>query len=133
MKIVLDSCLLLAFLRQEKNWQKVKNYFLEAKKGKHEIFLCWINLVEVYYKIHRMKGLAVADKTLSLIKKLPLKLVLPDEELYLETARIKGSCAIALADCFITALACRLKAVVLTGDPEFKKVSKIVKIVWLKK
>lgn len=133
MKIVLDSCLLLAFLRKEKNWQEVKKYFVKAKKGKHEIFLCWINLIEAYYKIYRKKGEITADKALSIVKKLPLYLILPDEKLFLETARIKGAYAIALPDCFIVALSKELKANILTGDPEFKKVSKEAKIIWLKK
>lgn len=130
MKIVLDSCLLLAFLRQEKNWQLVKKYLLAAQKGKHQIFLCWLNLVEIYYKIYREKGELSADKALSLIKKLPCKLVMPDENLYLESGRIKGKYAIALVDCFAVALAQRYQAAIFTGDPEFKKVSKIVKILW---
>jgi len=133
MRIVLDSCLLLAFLRKEKNWQKVKKYFLEAKKGKHDIFLCWINLVEVYYKVYREKGEIGADKALSFIKKLPLHLIIPDERLYLEAGRIKGFYSIALADCFVVALACQFEANILTGDPEFKKVSEIAKVVWLRK
>lgn len=133
MKLVLDSCLLIAFFRKEKNWRKVKDFFIKAKKGKYKIFLCWINLIEVYYKIYRKRGKIAADKALSLIKKLPLKLVLPDESLFLNTARIKGKYTIALADCFIVALAYELEAVVLTGDPEFQKVTKIVRVLWLKK
>ncbi len=133
MKIVLDSCLLLAFLRKEKNWQAIKNYLLETRKGKHKILFCWVNLLEVYYKIYRKRGVLAADKALSIIKKLPLKLVLPDEELFLQTARVKGEYAIALADCFIIAIAKKFKACVLTGDPEFKKVEKEIKIIWLRK
>lgn len=133
MRIILDSCLLLSFLRKESNWQEVKNYLLRAKKGKEKIFLCWINLIEVYYKIYRKRGEIIANKTLSIIKKLPIKLVIPDEDLFIKAGWVKGNFAISLADCFIVALAKQLKATVLTGDPEFKKIVKVVKIIWLRK
>lgn len=133
MKIVLDSCLLLAFLRKEQNWQKVKNYLKKAKGSKVEIFFCWINLVEVYYKIYRKKDRNAADKILSIIRNLPLRLVFPDEDLFIEAARVKGKYAIALSDCFIAALAKKLKAQILTGDPDFKMIEKEIKIIWLRK
>lgn len=133
MKIILDSCLLLAYLRKESNWLEVKEYLLQAQRKEKEIFLCWLNLIEVYYKIYRKKDEFNANKALSFIKKLPLQLIIPNEDLFLEAGKIKGKYSIALADCFIVALAKQLKAVILTGDPEFKKISKEAKIIWLKK
>lgn len=132
MKIILDSCLLLAFLRKEKNWQSVKKYLQEANNKKHKIYFSWLNLVEIYYKVYREKGQITADKTISIVKKLPLEIILPDEDLYLETGKVKGKYAIALVDCFVVALAKRFKAIVLTGDREFSKAEKEVKISWLK-
>jgi ribonuclease VapC len=39
----------------------------------------------------------------------------------------------SFADCFAAALAKRTKAVLLTGDPEFKQVEQEIMIDWLKK
>lgn len=37
------------------------------------------------------------------------------------------------ADCFAVATAIRERAAIVTGDPEFKKVEKLVEIEWLKR
>jgi hypothetical protein len=37
----------------------------------------------------------------------------------------------AYADCFAAALGSQLKAVVVTGDPEFEKLSKEISIQWV--
>ena len=50
----------------------------------------------------------------------------------ISAAEIKAQHAISLADCFAVATAQRENAVILTGDPEFKEVAKLVEIDWLK-
>lgn len=48
-------------------------------------------------------------------------------------AEVKSEHRIALADCFAVALAREKRGAILTGDPEFKKVEKLVEIDWLTK
>jgi ribonuclease VapC len=49
----------------------------------------------------------------------------------IDAAKIKAQYPISYADCFAVATAIREKAVVITGDPDFKHVEKIVEIDWL--
>jgi len=44
---------------------------------------------------------------------------------------LKAQYPISFADCFTVATALREKAVLVTGDPDFKHVEKIVKIDWV--
>ncbi len=131
-KIVVDSLALIAFLRKEKGYLKVKKLLEEAKAKKVKLFLCWLNLGEIYYQVWRKRGQEDAQKTLSLIKKLPIELVSVSNELVLQAAEIKAQFPIALADCFIAALACEIKASILTADSEFKKLKNKVSLEWIR-
>ena len=44
---------------------------------------------------------------------------------------MKAEFPISYADCFAAATALILGAAVLTGDPEFRKLSKVVSVDWL--
>lgn len=130
--IVVDSVALIAFLRQEKGYLKVKKLLEKAKADKVRLFLCWLNLGEIYYQVWRKLGQEDAQKSLSLIKKLPIELVSVSNELVLQAAEIKAQFPIALADCFVAALAQETKACILTADPEFKKLKSKVSLEWLR-
>jgi len=59
-------------------------------------------------------------------------IVLPvPNPLIFQTAELKAPYSISYADCFLLAPALELKASIATGDPEFKKVSHLVNIVWV--
>jgi len=51
--------------------------------------------------------------------------------LTLEAARLKAKYRIAYADCFTAALGKLKKAEVITGDPEFRKLSKEIRVKWI--
>jgi predicted nucleic acid-binding protein len=54
------------------------------------------------------------------------------DDLVLEAMEIKALFPVALADCFVAALAKRESAPILTGDPEFKELGSLVAIEWLR-
>lgn len=131
-KIVVDSFVFIAYLRQEKGYLKFKRLLEGAKNKEVKLFLCWLNLGEIYYKVWRKKGREAAQKTLSLIEKLPIELVSVNDELVLQAAEIKAQYSISLADCFVAALARNERTLILTADPEFKKLKGLVSVEWLR-
>jgi predicted nucleic acid-binding protein len=131
-KLVIDSFVFLAYLRREKGYRKFKRLLQEAKVGKTRLFFCWLNLGEVYYQVWRKRSQEDARRALSLIRKLPLELVSVTDDLVLEAMEIKALFPVALADCFVAALAKRESAPILTGDPEFKELGSLVAIEWLR-
>jgi len=130
-KYVLDSWAILCFLHKEKAYKKVKEVLELASQGKVSLFISVINLAEVYYKLIRKVGQKEAIKTVSALKKIPIEAVSATDDLVFKMAEIKADFAISMADCFAVAVALDKKAVILTGDPEFKKVKKVVEIEWL--
>lgn len=128
---VLDSYALLAYFADEKGRGPVEKLLTDALNDEVLIKMTVINLGEVIYIIERKRGLPDAQLTLSRIKELPIKLIDIDEDLALAAAHIKAERSIAYADCFAAALSKLQKAVLFTGDPEFKKLEKDIEIFWL--
>jgi len=128
---VLDSYALLAYFADERGRGPVEKLLTDASNNDALIKITVINLGEVIYIVEKKRGLQDAQLTLSRIKELPIKLIDIDEELALAAAHIKAEHSIAYADCFAAALSDLQKAVLLTGDPEFKKLEKDIEIFWL--
>ena len=94
-------------------------------------YMSQINLGEVYYKTIRVVGPDEARGFLENFFRLPINLILPDSELIWKASEIKAAYPISFADCFAAATALRYEAVILTGDPDFKKIASIVSVEWL--
>lgn len=129
--LVIDSFAILAFLHKEESFEKVKTILGSASEGKIKLFLSIINLAEVYYKLLRSVTREKALLTINSLKEIPIEIVSARDDQVLKVAEIKAEYPIALGDCFAAALAMEKKAVIATGDREFKKVEKLVKIRWL--
>lgn len=130
-KLIIDSWAILAFFHKEEPYEKVVHTFKKAPQGKYQLLISIINLAEVYYRLIRKVGKEKANELIFSLEKIPLKTVPVSDNLVWRAAEIKAECSIALGDCFAVALALQEKAPILTGDPEFKKVEKFVKIKWL--
>lgn len=130
-QLVVDSWAILAFLHKEKTYEGIKAIFTEAHQKKTKLFLSIINLAEVYYKLIRSVGHEKSLLTVNSLKEIPMEIIPATDERVLAAAEIKGTYPISLGDCFAAALAMEKKAAILTGDREFKKVEKLVKIRWL--
>jgi predicted nucleic acid-binding protein len=90
-----------------------------------------INVGEVYYTIARERSHASAQSFLAHLERLPIKTVSNSFADVLEAARIKAQFPVSYADAFAVATAIKERAVVMTGDPEFKQVEGLVTIEWL--
>ena len=79
--------------------------------------------------IRRRQGQPGVEKIVEFGRNIPLEIVAVDlAEL---TASYKAAYKMSLADAFAAALAREKKAVLVTGDPEFKAVEGELKIDWL--
>ena len=131
-KRVCDAHALIAYFEKEEGWEKVTDYFQQAGASQAQLFLSTVNYGEVFYITLREAGREAAEAVISAIKALPIQLVPVDEEIALTAARFKAKGGLSYADCFAAGLAAVIKAEVITGDPEFKKIQKEVRIAWIK-
>jgi len=128
-KKVLDSFALLAYLKMEGTFEKVKG-LLAAEDTL--LLMNEINLGETYYILAKERGIEKAEYFINtILPSLSIKSVSNNFQDVLQAARIKAEYSIAYADCFAAATAIKAEASLVTGDPEFKKVQKIVEIDWM--
>ncbi len=128
---VLDAFALLAYLRGEPGAERVRDLLLRARSGEARLYLCLVNYGEVLYISERQGGRPAAEEAIRIIDHLPLETVLADRDLTFAAAHLKARYPISYADAFAAALAQKLSATLVTGDPEFRKVEAVVEIEWL--
>ena len=131
-KRLLDSFALLAYLNRETGHLMVKETLRKAQGAGESILMNEINIGETYYILHRNKGQEGAEYFLeTILPGLTIRSLDNDFELVIQAAKIKAEYPLSFADCFAVASARREGAIVLTGDPEFKRTEGIVEIAWL--
>lgn len=130
-KYVLDSYSLLAYAEQEKGADEVGNILKKALEDKAELFLCVINWGEMYYIALREGGKERAELYKNTFARYPITIVEANKEITLQAAEYKAFYRISYADAFAAALAKTKKAILVTGDKEFKVLDSEIKILWL--
>jgi tRNA(fMet)-specific endonuclease VapC len=130
---VLDSFAILAYLEGEPGMARVRTLLAEAAKGTLTLHLSVINLGEVLYIIEREQGLVAAQRTLAALDQLPIQVQPAERSVVLSAARLKARHPISYADAFAVVAAQEHRAVLVTGDPEFKSVETdgLLKVEWL--
>jgi uncharacterized protein len=131
-KKLLDSYALLAYLNKEKNFQKIKKVLSEAQSSGFPLLMNEINIGETYYILYRKRSQEKAEFFLdTVLPGLSITVLSNSFEDIMAAARIKAEYPLSFADCFAAATARRENAIVLTGDPEFRKIAHMVTIDWL--
>lgn len=128
---MLDSYALIAFFEDESGAIKTAAILKQIIEKKAHGFLSVINWGEIYYSTMIEEGIEEAEKIVGLIKKYPIQIVDADRELTYHAAKLKGQYRIAYADCFAAALSIQMKASIVTGDQEFKKLADKVTVLWI--
>jgi len=130
-KSLLDSYAILAYLKQEPNFEIVKDLLQSSGKGRESILMNQINAGEVYYQVARQDLSEDMDRFWNQFLQLPIIFIENDFDLIVEAAKVKARFPMAYADAFAVATALREGASIVTGDPDFKHVESLVKIDWL--
>lgn len=130
--LVLDSFALVSLFHRETGWERVRDHMHHLSSTGEKAHLCRINWGEFYYILKRRVGKKKAEEALLLLQQLPIAFLSADDALVKEAAEIKADYPVSYADAFCIATALRLKGRILTSDPEFQSVERLVKIVWLK-
>jgi ribonuclease VapC len=132
-RFVMGSYAMIAFFEDEPGAAKVAEILDTFISQKTKGFMSVVNWGEIYYCTMREQGVEGAESILNQFNKYPIQLVAADRELTYEAAKLKAQYKVAYADCFAAALSLKLKAAVITGDPEFRKLGEKVSIEWIRK
>jgi predicted nucleic acid-binding protein len=130
-RIVFDAHAILRWTQKEPGYQKVKSLMVACREGSVSGYMNRINLGEVHYKTIRVLGTEGAKDFMENFSRLPITVVLPDDALIWRASELKAQYPVSYADCFAAATALIHNAAVVTGDPEFKKLTKLISVEWL--
>jgi predicted nucleic acid-binding protein len=130
-QILFDSQAILKWTQKEPGYQKVKSLMIACRDHSVKGYMNQINVGEIYYKTIRAVGIDRAKNFLENFLRLPIHIILPDSELIWRASEIKAEYAISFADCFAAATALKYHATILTGDPEFRKLGRMVSVEWI--
>jgi len=123
---IFDSYALLKLFQKEKGYEKVIRLLAEIEKHGITKYINAINLGEIIYSTKREFGDQKKLEVLANIERLNFIILPVPNNLIFQAAEYKAQYSISYADCFILASAMEYKAFVVTGDPEFKKVEKLL-------
>jgi ribonuclease VapC len=127
-----DSHALLAFFQKEKGAEIVAAVLNKLRAQRLHGLICVINLGEILYLTKRRFGDEKKIEVIGRIHQLGFKILPVPDSLVYQAAEIKAQYPISYADAFAVACAQRNSAVLVTGDPEFKVVSHLIEIEWIR-
>ncbi len=128
---VLDSFALLALFRDEIAADAIEDLIRSVQRGEAHLAIATVNLGEVAYRTEREFGFERVQDVLGKIVEFQIDVVDVNRPLALMAARHKAIYKMSYADCIATALAQRLEARLVTGDPAFQLVEHLVNVEWL--
>ena len=123
MKLVLDSWILLAWLKkQEPGAAFMADLWEKAFRGEVRLMANIVNLGEVFYLTAKASNLETADNVLENLRARPLEILSVPDALAWEAARVKARFPVSYADAFAAATAARSDCPLVTGDPEMRRI-----------
>lgn len=126
-----DSYALLKLFQKEKGYEKVAQLLEKIKKAGTIKYINAINLGEIIYVTKREFGDQKKLEVITNIERLAFTILPVHNNLIFQAAEFKAQYNISYADCFVLASAIEQKAIIVTGDPEFKQVEHLFDIVWI--
>jgi ribonuclease VapC len=128
---LLDSFALLRFLQKEPGHEPVKAILDDVQRGTACAMMNVINMGEIIYTVQRRFGLHHKLEVVMNINRLGIVVLPATNDCVFRAAELKARFAMSYADTFVVASAMEYKATVITGDPEFRQVESLVKILWI--
>ncbi len=128
---VFDSWAVVAFLEDEPPAAEIEEIIVTASEIGAPLLISAANMGEVWYSIARSASEAEADAAILKLVGLGFMIVAIDWELTRQAAFYKAFFRLAYADCFAAALAKQRETSLLTGDREFERLEKEIKVHWL--
>jgi len=129
--ILFDSFALIRFFYQETGADRVRDLLNDAVLQNTPRLISAINVGELIYIVQRRSGEQAKLSMLVKLKNMGFTILPCPNELIFRAAELKARFAMSYADTFALASAIEHEATIVTGDPEFKQVEDLVKIIWL--
>lgn len=128
---VFDSWAMMAFLQAEPALPRIRSLMRQARRQGDKLWITTMNLGEVWYSLAGRQGGREADQALREVTRLGFLVEAVDWDLARRAAELKAKYRVGYADCIAAALAHRLGVELVTGDPDFRRLEKEIRICWV--
>jgi predicted nucleic acid-binding protein len=126
---VLDASALIGFFEdREVAARKIERLIAEALRQSSPLLMSAVNWGEVFYTAWRQHGEATAREVEERLLELPIAVIEVDRERASRVGALKQRHNLGYADAFAAELAIERGAWLVTADPEFSKVGKVLPI-----
>lgn len=129
--LLFDSHALLKLFQKEAGHEKIARMLSQAMRSSTPIYMNAINLGEIIYSTKRAFGDQKKIEVLAHVERLGFRILPVPNDLVFRAAEYKASFSMSFADCFALASAVEHRAVLVTGDPEFRAVEHLATIAWV--
>jgi predicted nucleic acid-binding protein len=124
-KVVIDSYALLAYLKKEGNYSRIKELF---KSDTLQVLINEIEIGRTFYIIAQERGMEKAEYFLNtIVPTLPVKKVENTFDDCMAAARVKAHEQLSYLSSLTVITAMKESALLVSGNPEYKVVEKLIK------
>jgi predicted nucleic acid-binding protein len=128
-RFVLDANALISLLENRASAAtRVRGLIEEASRNQVPILLSAVNWGEVFYIAWRLHGEEAAREVEAKLRQLPIMVIAADLDRATRAAAIKQKHNLGYADAFAAELAIDRGASLVTADPEFTKLGKMLSV-----
>ena len=128
-RFVLDANAVISILEDRPGAApRVRRIIEEASRNQVPVFLSAVNWGEVFYIVWKLHGEVNALEAEAKLRQLPIMVIAADRDRASRAATIKQKHNMGYADAFAAELAIERRASLVTTDPDFSKVGKVLSI-----
>jgi predicted nucleic acid-binding protein len=126
LELLLDTHPLIKLFAKEEGWEAIQKILLRIENGEIEAAISVVTLTEIYYKyLHEKRADLAQARVEELRYAASVKKLGIDEKIAVKAGEFKGKYAVPIADAYISATAYYNDSIVLSDDPDFKKITEI--------
>ena len=119
-RYLLDTSALLTLRDDEEGAEKIASLLYQASAGKVHCLACFMSLMEILYRVWKDENKQAGYLAYEMVQSLPITWIHEDQTLLEQSAAIKATHQLSLADAWIAASAIQKDAVLVHKVPEFK-------------
>lgn len=114
----LDTSAIMAYFLGEKGKDEISLILSKAKKQEITVYVSFMSYMEILYRTWKLSNEETGKKAYIMLRNLPVKEVIQDEDLLLRAAAIKANNSLSVADAWIAATAQKTGTTLVHKDPE---------------
>ncbi len=121
----LDTSAIMAYFLGEKGKDSVSSILSMSQKKGISVYVSFMTYMEVLYRTWKLSDEITGRRAYVMLRNLPVKEIMQDEDLLLRAAAIKANNFLSVADAWIIATAQKTESTLIHKDPEMDNIKGI--------